>query len=135
MKVILKYLAVVFTAVLAVSCSSSPWVGKWVPDNDQSGESILQFNEDGTAEFIGNADDGSYYISGNYTVEEGENVVLTIKYDASTKQSNNDNPLAEMMILRMLDEMAQHELKLTLSDDEEMLIGDTPGKGGFVRYE
>ena len=120
-------------AILITSCSSDPFVGKWVPDNDLSGKSITQFNSDGTAELIGDADDGTYHMDGTWSHVEGSENTITLKYDSSTAKVDLDNPLAEQIVMMALQEAGATTQTLTLSDDGKRLTADG-GNGYFVRY-
>ncbi len=120
-------------AILINACSSDPFVGKWVPDNDTTGRSITKLNSDGTAELIGDGSDGTYHMDGVWTRIENSENTITLKYDYSTAEVDLDNPLAEHILRMALKAMAENTETLTLSDNGKELKAKG-GNGCFVRY-
>lgn len=119
-------------ALLVNACSSDSVIGEWAPDNDTSGNTLIKIKSGGTAEYKGDADDGTYRMKGTWSYVGEDEKTINVKFDASTIKVDLDNSLAEEFMKMGLQEMASHTLTLTLSEDGEHLDGG--GNGYFVRY-
>jgi hypothetical protein len=132
MKKLILNLFMVFTAIMISSCSSDPAVGQWAPDNDTSGNSIYQLNNDGSAELIINEDDGSIHLDGKWDYKKDSEKIINIKFDPSSAEAESVNEIGEALLKAMARKFASHELTFTISDDGQKLTADG-GNGYFVK--
>lgn len=130
--VTIRFFLYIMVAGIISSCSSDPFVGQWVPDNDRTGKSIIEIKSDGSVQYILDADDGSASISGTWNRVDGSDNKITVKYDESTVEAEADNPLVQELLAGTLAVMAQSPLPMSISDDGKELYAG--GNGCFVKY-
>lgn len=135
MNKLMSFFAMVLLTVVTISCSKDPFVGKWVPDNDDSGQTITKINSDGTAEIEVNADDAVARIAGTWTRVEGEENTITIVFDSSTSEAVAPNPFTKALMENLIEAISGETTTFVLSEDGERLKSLNPNSVGYmVRY-
>lgn len=132
MKTIYSILSVMIILALT-ACSNDPFVGEWVTSNDTDGNTVFYIKSDGTMAIITDADDGYAKISGSWTrVSDSENTIK-VKFDANTIELDFDNPLIEVIMQQVIQEYADAEATLILSEDGNSLLHKSTGDKAFVK--
>lgn len=134
MKTIYSILSVIFLMTLS-ACSSDPFVGEWMPENDTSGNSIIKISSDGTMSMITDAEDGYARIDGTWMRVSGNENSIELRLDMNTMELDFDNPLHELLMRQIFEEYATLiiDASFVLSDDGNSLNHSIDGSKAFVR--
>lgn len=135
-KVCVMFLFPVITLTLS-SCSSNnadPIVGEWAADNDPDHETILEFTDNGVVIWRYNGDDGTWSLKGTWTKDDKDATDYTLVFNCKTYKSKLDNPMSEVGILVILNEICGEEITLHLSENGKFLTGSVGAVDGFEKF-
>ncbi|MCM1006222.1 MAG: hypothetical protein NC311_17860 [Muribaculaceae bacterium] len=130
-------MSLLITVLSLSSCSaehSDHIVGEWAADNDSEHETILEFTDNGVVIWHYNGEDGKWSVKGTWTKNDDEESEYTMVFNCKTYNSKLENPMAEVGIMIILNEICGKEITLHLTKNGKFLTGSVGAVDGFEKF-